>query len=243
MKSKYLPSVLFSILSLLLLVGCDQLSNETSTDAGAAAKDGSLLSAAKGELKKLSKSEEVEPVLSADQQIYDVMVVFMAEENEAAEVWMASCQTVLTPRTLNCELLYDNAPEYAAQRDIIQTYMENTEIYSAFGDSTVHRLRERLRPLEGMEEKIEEAVQEVEVDHLRQKPVFDSLMAAHITYGQTMLEILELLEKNQDQWVFSEGEAAFYHPRVLEDITALQEKLHQCGIDVNTYSMKLNEVI
>lgn len=178
---------------------------------------------------------------AANQKLAELMNAFVDEENAAAQKWVDAGQAVQTKKMLNCEIL-NSEEEFAHQRKLIQAYIDTTKDYQARSKTLVDRLKERLQPVKGVSNQYEKAIQGVEQDHLRQKPLFDPLLEANIAYGETMMKILDLLETHRKEWVFSGGKTVIYNKQVLEEYGALLKKLDEYGMETNRLSDELSRL-
>lgn len=75
--------------------------------------------------------------------------------------------------------------------------------------------------------------------HLAQKPIMEPLMAAYIDYGNNMIQILDLLQKNKGEWVYESDELSIYSDEVLNDFNELGEN----EAVINTLSESLIELM
>lgn len=238
-RNLFLRGVAFVVFGLLLQTGCEKASSSNDAAIGTDGVGGSAVNGVSTNESKKLTAEELAAFRAADEQLYNLMVDFMAEEDVQSQKWMLAGQAIQTTNMLNCAVL-NTKREFDAQKACLQAYVDSTEAYLAFSDSIVARLTEKLRPLEGTPAEVEEAIQEVEADYLLQKPVFDPLMQTHIAYGKTMIQILELLEENQEQWTFLDGETVIYQDSVIRKYDKLRKNLNDYGMTLNTLSEKLN---
>jgi hypothetical protein len=78
--------------------------------------------------------------------------------------------------------------------------------------------------------------------YLRQKPLLDSLMQAHIDSGMTAIQLLDFLQENKDKWVYENDQVLFSSDSALAKFNELHSALLKSDEMIKTLSLKLVKV-
>lgn len=105
----------------------------------------------------------------------------------------------------------------------------------------VPNLKKRLSVLGEGNEQAKGAIKGATKKYLSQKPILEPLMQAHIEYGKNMIRILELLQKNKDEWAYEDDKLLIYSENVLNEYNKLIEALGNNEAIINTLSRKVLE--
>ena len=189
---------------------------------------------------ELSRLSEIST--GSEKQLYRIMSDFFTQSQTITQNWSESYNTVLSPRILDFSLLSSDE-EFDYQRNILRIYVEKTKLYDEFFASSVPNLRKRLSILGEESEHVQAVVKGTTEKYLSQKPIFEPLMQAHVEYGENMIQLLELLQKNKDEWAYESNELLIYSESVLNDYNELIEELGNNEAMINTLSRKLIEEI
>ncbi|MBN2309253.1 MAG: hypothetical protein JXR94_09800 [Candidatus Hydrogenedentes bacterium] len=190
-----------------------------------------------------STFEELSETATGDEEkrFYGAMDAFVEETRANGHRWNTSFEAVCEPRVLDYSLLTTEA-EYAAQRAILNKYVSETQRYLAYHGSMLATLQAKLDEAGAHGGRAQGAITGARRTYELQKPVFVPLMETHVKYGQTMLAILDLLEKNGGRWAVGDGELVFEDDATSTAYNGLIEDLGQCEESINSLQGKLLEL-
>ena len=122
-------------------------------------------------------------------------------------------------------------------------YVEITKVYNEFIINMIPNLKKRLSVLGERNEYAVGAIKGVSNKNNLQMPIIKPLMQAHIEYGNNMIQVLELLQKNKNEWSYENDEMLIYSDDVLTKFNELFEVLGTNEESINELSTKLIETI
>lgn len=175
----------------------------------------------------------------AEKKYYKIISEFVSESRSVVQKWNASYNSVMSPRILDYSLL-NSDKEFDYQRNILRLYIEQSKIYNKFFANMVPNLKKRLKSV--LEEKNEYArgtVKRITEKYLLKKPIFGPLMQAHIEYGNNMIKILDILQKNKDMWSYENDGLLFSINSMLSKYNGLIEVIGKNEATINTLTNKL----
>ncbi len=177
-----------------------------------------------------------------EKEFYKIMSGFVSDSRAMFQRWSDSFDAVQAPRILDYSLL-NSDEEFDFQKDVLEHYIEETKAYNRHTSNMISDLKKRLSVLGQRSEYAAGAVKGATEKYLLQKPIFDSLFTAHVEYGNNIIQLLELLQKNQDEWSYANDELLIDSDAVLNECNELFEKMSINEATINTLSEKLLEVI
>lgn len=186
-----------------------------------------------GELNKLAETST-----GPQKQFYKIMSAYTSESQSIIQDFNDSVNAVLSPRILDYSLL-NSDEEFDYQRNILRLYVEKTEIYIGLFANSVPDIKNRLSVLGEGNEYAKGAIDGVTGEYLAQKPFFEPLMHAHGEYGNNMIQILDLLQNNKDDWDYENDELLVYSQAVMDEYNELLEELGNNEAAINTLSDKM----
>ena len=187
---------------------------------------------------KHSLSDLSEMSEGTEKQFYMIMNEYVGEAQLVVQKWQDSFDAAQSPRILDYSLL-NSDEEFDYQKNVLNYYTENTKAYGIYYANTVPDLKGRLSVLEEENPFVKGAVEAATEKYLSQKSVFEPLMQAHIEYGNGMIQMLDLLQKNKDMWSYENDELLFSDDRLLSQYNELVEVSGSKVETINTLSSKL----
>jgi hypothetical protein len=177
----------------------------------------------------------------AEKLLYKAMEEFVRETRAANARWKEAYEAAGDSRILDYSVL-TNHGEFEAQRNTLKKYVAESVTYGKYHTNMMSNLAAKLDAsgvrgdlargtLEGARRKYE-----------LQRPILVPLMEAHVGYGQTMLEILDLLEESTGKWSLDSDTLQIEDDAMLSKFNALVEQLAGHEESVNTLSGKLLKV-
>ena len=173
-----------------------------------------------------------------EKQFYVIMNEYTDEVQLATQKWQDSFKAVQAPRILDYSLL-NSDEEFIYQRNVLNSYTENTKAYDIYYANMVPGLKKRLSVLEGENAIVIGAVNAATKNYNLQKPIFEPLMRAHIEYGNSLIQVLDLLQKNKDMWSYENNELMINSDNMLSQYNELVEVIGGNEATINTLSSKL----
>jgi len=221
-------SVTFNIVLSLLLFG--QLGNKLGR-AGAV-----------DELSKQETKFEVSGTDSVHQkELSRIMGEYGSDMQAISKDWLAAGSSLQSAGVLDYSLLTNDA-EFDRQRDVLKDYIEKTVLYSDFFTNTVPYMEARLSVLGEGNLEAKEAVDGFRKGYVQQKPFFDPLIQAHIDYGNNQIQILNLLQKNRDDWAYENGQLVVYSDELMDEFNKLATATTNNEKTIGTLAVKLREL-
>ena len=177
----------------------------------------------------------------AEKHLYKAMEEFVRETRAANARWKEAYEAAGDSRILDYSVL-TNHGEFEAQRNTLKKYVAESVTYGKYHTNMMSNLAAKLDAsgvrgdlargtLEGARRKYE-----------LQRPILVPLMEAHVGYGQTMLEILDLLEESTGKWSLDNDTLQIEDDAMLSKFNALVERLAGHEESVNTLSDRLLKV-
>lgn len=167
---------------------------------------------------------------------------FLAENEVFAKKWQTSFEALQDPRILDYTQL-KNKGEFNYQKKIIKVYITDTKAYIEIYRAMIPNLTKRLAVIEPGSQFVMGMIDGATKTHQRQKPIFEKVMNQHLTLGNTLLEILDTLEKKQALWSVNNGQLQIDETETLNKINSLIETMEQTKLKIAQYSNELLETI
>jgi hypothetical protein len=169
----------------------------------------------------------------------EVIVAWINETAVIGGAWSESFVSVESERVLDYSILTSDA-EFERQRGVVHTYILKTIAYNELYENSGPDLKKRLAAVEGGDsDSVREFVEGVMESRLRAKPIMTPLMTAHIEYGRQMIEVLNLLQHNKDQWTYQNDKLLFADAAVETRFAELGAAMLQNEETINTLSQKI----
>jgi len=175
-----------------------------------------------------------------EKQIYRILSDFTTESQITIQNWRESYAAILSPRILDYSLLISDE-EFDYQKNIFRTYIKKTQIYAEFLVNMVPNIKKRLSVLGEGSTHAKDAIKGVTKQYLSQQPILEPLIQEHIEYGKKMIQLIELLQKNKDQWIYENDELFIHSDNVLNKFNELIDELSKNEATINTLSQNLVE--
>lgn len=177
-----------------------------------------------------------------EKQFFRIMHDYVSEFQSTEQNWIESYDAVMSPRILDFSVLNDDE-EFNYQINILIRYVEETKVYNEAMVNKMPILKKRLSVLGEKNEYAVGAIKGASNIHNLQMPIFEPLIQAHIEYGSNMIQVLELLQKNKNEWSYENDEMLIYSDDVLTKFNELFEVLGTNEESINELSTKLIETI
>ena len=187
---------------------------------------------------KHSLSDLSEVSEGTEKQLYIIMNEYVGESQLVVQKWQDSLAAAQSPRILDYSLL-NSDEEFDYQKNVLNIYVENTKAYGIYDANTIPDLKKRLSVLGEENATVRVAVNSATEGYLSQKPIFEPLMRAHTEYGNGMIQMLDLLQKNKDMWSYENDELMISDDRLLSQYNELVEEFGSKVETINTLSSKL----
>jgi hypothetical protein len=165
----------------------------------------------------------------------------LTESVAAAEEWGESCTACQSAMVLDDTLLADDG-EFDRRRSAVELYIKKTKDYSEYLANRVPALTKRMAALGKDNQFARGAIKGATDQYLRQKPLLDSLMQAHIDSGMTAIQLLDFLQENKDKWVYENDQVLFSSDSALAKFNELHSALLKSDEMIKTLSLKLVKV-
>ncbi|MFN0199688.1 MAG: hypothetical protein ACKVT0_23280 [Planctomycetaceae bacterium] len=175
-----------------------------------------------------------------EKQFFTIMRDYVNDSQEVARKWRETYDAVLAPAILDFSQLTSDE-EFARQRSVIEAYVAESKAYANVFDNTVSDLKQRLSVLGENDEAAQGALEGATEKYISQKPVFGPLMQAHIEYGQTMIQLLDLLQNHKTDWAYVNGELELYTETMIDEYNKLAESLARHESTIETQARKVIE--
>lgn len=172
-----------------------------------------------------------------EKQLYETMNDFFNEMQTVTRNWWDSYHAVLSPRILDYSVL-NSDEEFDHQKKVLSLYVENSKANKKDFMDIVPNLKKRLGVLDEGNKFMQEALKILTDKFLSKNKIFVPLMEAHIEYGKNMIQLLELLQNNKDEWVYENDELLIDSDDVLDKLNDLCEKLVVIESTITTLSAK-----
>lgn len=174
----------------------------------------------------------------AKKQFFAIMANFTSESQKIAQAWQQSYLAVSSDRLLDYSLL-NNDKEFQYQKSILQDYIGQTETYGESYKNTLPRLQKDLSVLDQNDPMVKGAIEGATEKYEQQRPIFEPLMQAHLSYGKNLISVLDLLHDHQGQWSSEDGQIQFNDDDTLESFNQLVEQLIDNETSINTLAEQL----
>lgn len=169
---------------------------------------------------------------------YQLMCEFTTESQATAKNWRDAYYAVLSPDILDLSLL-NSEVEFAHQKDVVEHYVDQTRRYRENSTNTVSNLEETLHVL-GEENKLAaQALEGARDRHEKQMPILEPLLQAHLSYGNNMIRILELLQTNRNAWEYKPDGIVIHDDETAQQFDKLAEAISRDEDSLNRLSDQL----
>lgn len=185
--------------------------------------------------KILSNSND--PVVRA---LYKFLVTITKEDQNITLDWNLAFSQVQSPRILDFSVL-NKDQEFDYQRNVLKTYINRTENYKNYVINKLPRLEKVLQGLDSTDPKVIETRKSVYESFNSKGKNTIPLLDEYIDYGNNILKIIELLQKNQGEWRLENNEMKFENADIEDEIYTLLDSLEFNEITINELAAKLLE--
>ncbi|RKX26163.1 MAG: hypothetical protein DRP47_08660 [Candidatus Zixiibacteriota bacterium] len=175
------------------------------------------------------------------EEVSRVMGEYGSNMQAIVEDWRAVASSLQSAGVLDYSLL-TNDTEFDRQRRILRDYIEKTMTYVDSFTNTVPYIEAKLSVLGEGNLAAKEAVDGFRKGYLQQKPFFDPLMQAHIDYANNQVEILNLLQRNKNEWADENGQLVVYNDELLDEFNKLATAIADNEKTIGTLVVKLREL-
>ena len=194
-----------------------------------------------GQIVNLLQQPEAAMEGQEQEEISRVMGEYGSNMQAIVEDWGAVASSLQSAGVLDYSLLTNDA-EFDRQRAILRDYIEKTVAYDDSFTNTVPYIEARLSGLGEGNLAAKEAVDGFRKGYLQQKPFFDPLMQAHIDYANNQIEILNLLQRNKNEWADENGQLVVYNDELLDEFNKLATAITNNEKTIGTLAVKLREL-
>ncbi len=177
----------------------------------------------------------------ANKPMYKTLGEFENRSQTAVKTWNTSFDAIQAPRILDFARL-SNDDEYDYQRNLLKAYLAESENYSLFFDNAVPNLEQSLSSVEG-DPAAKAALNEAIAQHRSKKPVFETLINAHVEYGNSMIEVLDLLQQNKADWIYEDEELIIENDDLLDRYDSLLELVEDNEQAIEILAEQLAEAV
>jgi len=174
-----------------------------------------------------------------EKKFFDAMSGFVEHSKSVGQRWDSAVEAVQSSRILDYSLL-DNDEEFDYQRAVLEDYIEIAKARHEFLANLAPNLRKRLGALLEEENEFAQGAMNGALKQQRfQKPIIEPLLQAHIGYGENMIQLLNLLQKHQDEWKFINDELVIHNDDVLDQCVAMVDSLTENEATIMALTQKL----
>jgi len=175
-------------------------------------------------------------------RLYKVMSESLAETEGVVRAWRESYMAVLDPNILDLSLL-KSEEEIERQEEILGTYVTETRRYREYFLKMVENLEKRLTPLGLQNGHVKRALNGATGGYNRQRPLMIPLFQAHIENGESMKEILNILEAEFGKWSYKDDTLLFEDEANLKRIMELYQRIGELEEEIRLLSSKVADVL
>jgi hypothetical protein len=173
-----------------------------------------------------------------EKEFFKIMGEFASESQLMVQGWHTANNKVQSPRILDYSLLTSDG-EFDYQRSILKEYIEKTVMYNEFFENLIPNIKARLSVLGEDNSYTKGAVDAATEKYFKQKPIFEPLMQTHIEYGNNLIQILDFLQKNEDEWAYENDELLLNSDELLSEYNKMAIVLESNIETINTLSNQL----
>lgn len=158
-----------------------------------------------------------------ERRAYGLMNEFVHETEVIVEEWQNSFDMILDERILNYSILKDD-DEYAFQLETIENYISKSREYKHFIDNAVSILKEKLAPLGTDHGFVKGVIKGASNRFEERKVITIPYIEANINYGVGLKNLIEFLEKHNEQWELIDGELLFDNDELSDSYNSILEE-------------------
>lgn len=173
-----------------------------------------------------------------EKQVFLVIKDYLKQSDSINIIWGAAYDSVMAPRILDYSLLTD-ADEYNYQLTVLDRYINTSANYKDFVLNRIHYVQERTTNLSPNSKVLKGFMTELSKKDYIQQPVFKPYIDTHITYGNNLKGIVELLKRENDKWSYEDDILYFENDAAEEQFTVLIKKITDNEAVLNELSDKL----
>ena len=186
--------------------------------------------------------ESQKSTTGTEKKFYKILKDFIAHESVSTNEWFAAFHAVQAANVLNYSFLTSDE-KFEQQKKVIADYIAKSKQQQKHFANILPSMKKRLSVLGENHPIVTEAMRGATDKHYLQKPIFEPLIESHIDYGNGMLQILNLLQKNRGKWTCVNGQLWFYNDGLQKQYNQLLPKLIENENQINTLSPKLLETL
>lgn len=189
-----------------------------------------------GSLDKLIKTS-----VGNERKLYIIVQEYYRKMDSINSKWNSAHAEFMSPEILDFHSI-ESEKNYNYQIDVINRYIEQSKVYKAFFKNRSNYLNKRIKILDTDSKAILGFKRGFAKKDSIQQPIFQEYINGHISYGQNLKDIIELLRRNDGDWKMVDEEIVIQDPKNQEKYDRILYLAIENEEKVNYYSQRLAEV-
>lgn len=169
--------------------------------------------------------------------IYKSMNEFMRDSQAVSKKWEKAINKVSNSDILKYSLL-KSKEEINRQKQIINQYITESKKYLKYRSDIMDFLKKKLKPISFDKNYYQNTIKVANEELEKQKPIIDPLIKTHIEYGKIMIEILDVLERENSNWHTENNELIFKEDKTNDEFNQIINKAIELEEKINILSQK-----
>ncbi|MHC4742686.1 MAG: hypothetical protein ACYS8Z_12280 [Planctomycetota bacterium] len=166
-----------------------------------------------------------------EKRFYTIMAEYIKDGVAKQQAWHQAIDALGNAQILEFSRVRSR-PQIARQKQVVEQFIEQTNIHREYISGGVERLAERLRPLGPDSQWTRGAIDGVREQRTRQLSVWEPLLDCYIKYAESLKGVLNILDEEHGKWNVGHSgpilENELKHDTLLllfENITALERRI------------------
>lgn len=177
-----------------------------------------------------------------EQEVYKNLQKFTSINSSVMIDWQKSVDSVAQPRILDYSVL-NNQAEFNYQIGVLNYYKKQSNLYKRHFENRKSLLVNLNKNIPKGNLTLKGVMTGVNNKDSIQKPIFEPFIKSHIDYSNSLLEIIEFLQKNQGKWKYKNNELLFSTLELEEKYSTIINKIAKNENRINELSDKMIEVM
>jgi len=177
-----------------------------------------------------------------EKRVYLALKSFTEKSAEINNKWNEAYNNFNDPRIFDITLL-NNEKEFVFQKEVIYNYIDKSQVFLKFFQNRINYLRGKTANIDPDNPTLIGVLRGVANRDSVQRPIFIPYIEGHINYGKIMIQILNLLEKENPNWKYLDEVIEFQNPKSQAKYNQLIEEATNYEGIINEMSDKFIELI
>jgi len=173
-----------------------------------------------------------------EQEVYINLKKFTSINSSVMIAWQKSYDLVMEPRILDYSVLRDQA-EFNYQIGVLKQYQKQSELYKSHFEKRMSLIEDFNKNIPKENKALKGVMKGISKKDSIQKPIFKTFINSHINYGNSLIEMVEFLKNNNEEWKYQNDELIFNSSELEKRYSDIIKQIAEVEVRINESTEKL----